>query len=118
MKREAAQGYKSKKQLAIELGISERTLHNYHNILINSINDFILDYPQFNDEVYTRAALSPYQSWVIEVFYQLSLKAPISLICDKCENDLYIKVIYVNMFSKSKYKEVCKKQLVDYNYDY
>ncbi len=109
MEDEENYGYKSKKRLAKHLGVTERTLHNYHKIVINSINDFVKDYPSLDGVPNTRCSLSPYQSWVIECFRNLLLRAPLSHLCDSCEGELFIKVIYVNLFSKEKYLSTSNK---------
>ena len=61
------QSLTTKKALAKKLKISERTIHNYHQIAMTSIDEFYEDYPTIpiKNVADTSFPLSEYQVWVL-----------------------------------------------------
>jgi hypothetical protein len=67
--------YTPKSRLAKVLSISSRTIYDYHQLALD-IDDFLADYPSFDDEPCTRASLTKYQCWVLVSLMFFSRRAP------------------------------------------
>jgi len=61
----------TKEQIANQLDIKVRTLHYYHHIAKDYVDDFEKDYPTINGEPYTRGKLTLYQVWILRKLVNL-----------------------------------------------
>lgn len=55
----------SKTELADLLGVSRKSIHNYHRIAFDCVCDYQDDFPKVLDKEITRHPLTKYQCWVL-----------------------------------------------------
>jgi hypothetical protein len=89
------------------IGCHIRSVHNYHQLAVLYIDDFLSDYPQLHNERLTKSPLTQYQCWVIWKIHQyLQMKLPSELLRYQLENDSKIQFQFSKQFFNQQYPEV------------
>lgn len=76
----------TKQKLSSQLGVSVRTIFNYHDCAMLHIDDFEIDYPNDGDVYYTNKGMSLYQCWVIKELMEIGNNYPKKIIPNLIKN--------------------------------
>ncbi|QFS52886.1 hypothetical protein [Nostoc sphaeroides] len=102
----------SKSKLAVNMKCSLRSIHNYHEIAVGYVDDFLEDYPTMHGQFLTSCPLTIYQCWVLYRIYQfLKLIPKAEVLKHSLENDQKTQHQYSKTHFKAIYPEFKEEEL-------